>query len=210
MGYSVVTLASYDWRELFESLPPCLPYVDEVIVGADKDRLTWSGTPAEIPADLAGRLRALEGGHKIQVVEESFHRPELTPMECETRERNILAQRCRPGNWIVSIDADEVILHPAEFFSEVGRAAPDSVVFASLATVFKRVDRGVLIVTAQPGGQPERFPVATRLAGAFVRARYTNQTARTESAAIFLHNSWGRREEDVLEKLSGWGHSRDF
>ena len=30
------------------------------------------------------------------------------------------------------------------------------------------------------------------------------------TSALFLHNSWGRREEELQQKLAGWGHSRDF
>jgi hypothetical protein len=43
IGYSAISLISYDYQFLLQSLPHYVNDVDEVILGLDKYRQTWSG-----------------------------------------------------------------------------------------------------------------------------------------------------------------------
>jgi hypothetical protein len=210
-GASAVSLVSYDYRFLLTTIPRYLPYVDEVILGVDADGLTWSGERFEIPTSFFEELRQLDGAsNRIRLVARSFYSPSRSPMENDVAERNALSFEVTEGNWIVSIDADEQLLNPDEFFRFLGRQRGDDVsVEASWITVFKDLGDSLLLVAAQADGSLEHFPIATRQRGAFVAARRTDAPTIL-SPAIALHYSWGREKEELLQKLLNWSHSRDF
>ena len=49
---SAISLISYDAnRFLADSIKKYYEYVDEIVLGIDKDRITWSGNPFEIDED---------------------------------------------------------------------------------------------------------------------------------------------------------------
>jgi hypothetical protein len=210
-GVSAVSLVSYDYRFLLTTIPRYLPYVDEVILGVDADGLTWSGERFEIPTSFFEELRQLDvASNRIRLVSRSFYSPSRSPMENDVAERNALSFEVTEGNWIVSIDADEQLLNPDEFFRFLGRQPEDDVsVEASWITVFKDLGDSLLVVAAQADGSLEHFPIATRQRGAFVAARRTDAPTIL-SPAIALHYSWGREKEALLQKLLNWSHSRDF
>jgi hypothetical protein len=210
-GISAISLVSYDYRFLLTTIPRYLPYVDEVILGVDTEGLTWSGERFAIPASFFDRLRQLdEGSKRIRLVSRSFYSPSRSPMENDVSERNALSFEAREGNWLVSIDADEYLLNPMEFFRFLTRQPKQEVsVDASWITVFKDLGDSLLVVAAQADGSLERFPIATRQRGAFVAARRTD-TPSILSPALALHYSWGREKDELLQKLLNWSHTRDF
>lgn len=210
-GVSAISLVSYDYRFLLTTIPRYLRYVDEVILGVDAEGLTWSGERFSIPASFFDRLRQLdEGSKRIRLVSRSFYSPSRSPMGNDVAERNALSFEAKEGNWIVSVDADEYLLNPEEFFRFLGRQRKQEVsVEASWITVFKDLGDSLLVVAAQDDGSLERFPIATRQRGAFVAARRTD-TPTILSPALALHYSWGREKEELLQKLLNWSHTGDF
>ena len=76
---SAIGLISYDAnRFLADSIKRYYNYVDEIVLGIDKDRITWSGNPFEIDEDsLWKELSSLDGDSKITIVEEDFHQSKV-------------------------------------------------------------------------------------------------------------------------------------
>lgn len=207
---SAITLASYDYRYLFSSIPRYLDFVDEVIVGVDSQGLTWSGGRVDIPRSFFEELRRLdETGSKIRVVSRPFYSTSHTPMENDIAERNALSLETRHDSWIVSIDADELLLNPGDFFRFLARVENEVDVYASWITSFKDLGDALLVIAAQSDGLLERFPIATLRRGGFVASRRT-ETNSILSPGVALHYSWGRGERELQEKLLNWTHTRDF
>ena len=108
---SAISLISYDAnRFLCDSIERYYNYVDEIVLGIDKDRITWSGNPFEIDEDVLWKdLSVIDGDSKITIVEENFHQSKVA-IENDNYERNFLKQECT-HEWIVSIDADEMLIN---------------------------------------------------------------------------------------------------
>ena len=72
---SAISLISYDAnRFLPKSIERYYNYVDEIILGIDKDRITWSGNSFSINEEaLWKELSQIDGDGKISIIEEDFH-----------------------------------------------------------------------------------------------------------------------------------------
>jgi hypothetical protein len=212
LGVSAISLVAYDYRFLLATIPSYLDFVDELLVGVDSDRLTMTGTPFEIPASFFEDLQRLDQKPaKIRVISRPFYSPSRSPMENEVAERNALSFETLAQNWIVSIDSDELVLNPRQFFRFLRKQKSDEDVCieARWITAFKDLGTSVLVIAAGADGALERFPIATRRRGGFVTGRRT-QAAAVLSPGLVLHYSWARREDEVRQKLENWSHSRDF
>ena len=102
---SAISLLSYDAHLLPNSIKTYYEYVDEIILGLDKDRLTWSKNSFSFnEADIWKELGDIDVEGKISVIEEDFHKSDI-PIENDNYERNFLKEHCR-HDVIVSVDAD--------------------------------------------------------------------------------------------------------
>ena len=72
---SAISLISYDANMfLADSIKRYYNYVDEIILGIDKDRVTWSGNDFSIDEDsLWSSLSQIDGDNKISIIEENLH-----------------------------------------------------------------------------------------------------------------------------------------
>ena len=107
---SAISLISYDAnRFLPESISRYYNYVDEIVLGIDKDRISWSGNTFEIDEEsLWSELSNIDGDSKITIVEEDFHQSKVA-IENDNYERNFLKGEC--GNdWSFIIDSDEMLV----------------------------------------------------------------------------------------------------
>jgi len=205
VGVSVSIPVAYDFEYLWPTLRSCYSIADEIILGLDAARLAWSKAP--YPFD-EGAFRAglaeIDTEHKVRVIEADFHQRSTSRLN-GTDERNQLSQLCAPRNWVLQIDADEVLMNPAAFRKWLLGSWWDMDVMARWLTVFKQFDQGCLVVQ----NQEEWTPVATMQRNSYVMHRYTNQHSR-HSPLWLLHFSWGRKPEELLFKLKNWGHNADF
>jgi hypothetical protein len=203
---SVISLLSYDYKYAFSSIQSYYGIADEIILGLDAGRLTWAGNPFKIDLeDVRKNLAALDPEGKVRIIEENFHKFSK-PMENETYERNHLSAQASAGNWILQIDADEVLLNPEEFKSWLIKNDPkDHNIEARFCTVFK-VFQDAALVTFPP---IETIPVATKAPGEYLVARHNGLPLKMSPLKI-LHFSWGRTSAEVKQKLSNWGHKEDF
>ena len=204
-GISVVMPVAYDWRYALESLPHCYGIADEVLLGLDAGRVSWSGKryPFNDKAFHAG-LRRLDPQGKVRVVEADFH-AQASPRDNDTFERNALSRLCRPGNWVLQIDSDEWMTNPLEFRDWLRQRRWERAVQASWETVYKVVGRTALIID----GPPVLIQVASSRRGQLVHMRDCASWPLLSPLKL-LHFAWGRSRSELKRKLENWSHSQDF
>jgi predicted DNA-binding WGR domain protein len=204
VGLSAVGLLAYDWRQALSSVASYYDIADEIVLGLDKRRISWSRLPFAF--DKAACLAALKRRDplkKIRVIEGDFHALPA-PMLNETAERNTLAAACRPGNWVLQIDADEIMMNPADFAAWLRGYRWKRQVLAHWISVFKVVGSTALVIDTDS----HWIPVGTRHPR-YIEARNTREWA-VKSPLDLLHFSWGRSDAQLQAKLKHWGHSQDF
>ena len=149
--------------------------------------------------------------HKIKVLRANFHNL-ARPIDNDTAERNFLSTQCKPGNWIIQIDADELMLNPLEFQSfmvENEEVLDGCAIKANWITVFKAFSGTKFLVIDNNSPTAEKIFVGTKLSNSYTMCRDTNEMA-IQTPLRLLHASWGRTREELDQKLNNWGHSKDF
>ncbi len=209
-GFSAMSLISYDYAYLLVSLPHYIREVEEVILGLDRFRRTWSGNSFSVPDQFFEDLEMIDTDKKIRIVEDDFYCPDLSPIENDTRERNFLSTCVKPGNWIISIDADEIATDVSLLKRFLSNLSDTNVmVTAPALLIFKQLSDSVLVARCMANAEAGFFPVATRAVDSFVLARVTRQP-QLKCPMTLIHYSWGRSENDLYMKLKNWGHTNDF
>lgn len=219
---SVIGLISYDAnRFLAKSIERYYDYVDEIVLGIDKDRMTWSGNSFNIDeSTLWSELSTLDGDKKISIIEEDFHQSEVA-IENDNYERNFLKGQCT-NDWIFSFDADEWLVNAKEFFYEycpiVERYYNKYDICMTWATPYKVVEdaegNSIILVIANQDGTPffgENQGMTTSSDSTFTYARWTDKSAaghnRLASPLVALHWSLCRPDKELHEKIHNIGHS---
>lgn len=218
---SAISLISYDAHYLPESIKRYYNYVDEIILGLDEDRITWSKNSFSFDeSSLWSELSKIDGDGKISVIEGNFHEADV-PIQNDNYERNFLKSHCN-NDWIVSIDADEQLINAKEFFYNycplVERYYNSYDICMTWATPYKVVktpeDESVTLVIANQDGSPffgENQGMMTSKDSTFTYARWTDKsgagTNRLMSPLIALHWSLCRPEGDLHTKIHNIGHS---
>lgn len=204
-------LVSYDYSFLLTSIKPIYDYVDHIHLSIDEDRLTWSGNKFDIPASFFEEIKAFDTNNKITFYFDNFYVKDLKPMECETRQRNMLLKKMGKG-WNIQLDVDEYIfdfpsvvnfLNKYWYLKLFPKITP--IQFRGrLVTLFRELKDGFLYIENN-----ERFTFITNQShytttrtNAKIKSHYTNLTT--------IHQSWARSEEEILMKINNWGHRDDF
>jgi hypothetical protein len=213
---SVISLISYDAKYLAKSIEKYYNYVDEIVLGLDKDRITWSGNSFNFDeSQLWAELSRIDGDNKITVIEENFHESS-TAIENDNYERNYLKNSCS-YDCIVSVDADEYLLNAKDFFYNFMPIAEKYINKADIcmnwATPYKQIGDTVLVIANEDDspflGENQGF--ITNKNNTFTYARWTDISASGEnrimSPLIALHWSLCRNKEDLHTKIHNIGHS---
>lgn len=203
---------AYDWKFLQFSLPLVYDYADEICLAIDKDRISWAGKPF-IFDELAFQnfLQSIDTNHKIKIYEDDFHQPELTPMENEVRQRQLMSEFMGKNNgWYLQLDSDEYILDFKGFVSYLKRLKPRRPinVCCPWITMYKQLNDGFLMIQHEKFRQIEFIPVATNTPQ-YIHGRRNGHFNHFANFPI-LHQSWARTDEEVMQKLNNWGHNLDF
>ncbi len=202
---SIAMPIAYDYAYSYRSLEAAYEIADEVILGIDAKRLTWSGNSYEFDDEaFREQVARIDKRKIVRIVEDDFH-SDPHPMQNDVRERRILSSRCKQGNWIIQIDSDEIMLNAREFKNWLPKADNNSDLQARWITVFKTFGDQCLVAN-EPNAM---ISVGTRIPGIYQYARVTGQ-AKQVSNLILLHYSWGRTREQLSQKLTNWSHARDF
>ena len=213
---SAISLISYDAHYLPKSIEKYYNYVDEIVLGLDKNRITWSKNSFSFDEQkLWSELSQIDGDGKISIVEEDFVQSEVA-IENDNYERNFLKDQCS-HDWIFSFDADEMLVNPKQFFYDFCPLVEDyretHDICMTWATPYKEIGDTTLVI-AEEDGSPffgENQGVVTSKNNTFTYARWTNQSAagtnRILSPLVALHYSLCRKSEDLHEKIHNIGHS---
>lgn len=213
---SAISLISYDAHYLPKSIEKYYNYVDEIVLGLDKNRITWSKNSFSFDEQkLWSELSQIDGDGKISIVEEDFVQSEVA-IENDNYERNFLKDQCS-HDWIFSFDADEMLVNPKQFFYDFCPLVEDyretHDICMTWATPYKEIGDTTLVI-AEEDGSPffgENQGVVTSKNNTFTYARWTNQSAagtnRILSPLVALHFSLCRKSEDLHEKIHNIGHS---
>ena len=213
---SAISLISYDAHYLPKSIEKYYNYVDEIVLGLDKNRITWSKNSFSFDEQkLWSELSQIDGDGKISIVEEDFVQSEGA-IENDNYERNFLKDQCS-HDWIFSFDADEMLVNPKQFFYDFCPLVEDyretHDICMTWATPYKEIGDTTLVI-AEEDGSPffgENQGVVTSKNNTFTYARWTNQSAagtnRILSPLVALHFSLCRKSEDLHEKIHNIGHS---
>ena len=204
-------LVSYDFEYIFNALPLVYADADKIVLAIDKNRKTWSGNQIKIPVHFFERIKKLDSRRIIEFYEADFYVPELTAMECETRERTMLSKKLGSG-WKIQLDSDEYIydFHVlASFLRKYGILAYLGFVLpinfkGVLITLFRKTENGFLYIENN-----ETFPFVTNKK-IYTKARNTNNTVFINLTIKTIHQSWARDKKEIEDKVSNWGHINDF
>lgn len=204
-------LVSYDYELLKTSLPTVYSDSDEIFIAIDKNRNTWNGGSFSIDDSFFEWIKAYDVDKKIVIYEDDFYVPELTTMECEIRERKMLAEKMGIGNWIVQVDCDEYFVDFKKFVSDLRRYDSYLIhpeknpiqICAYWVMLYKYTANGILYVD-----KPLKAIFATNYPNYKSGRRIKERQIYTDN--IVLHESLSRTEEDLRFKLENWGHNIDL
>lgn len=203
-------LVSYDYKLIQNALPPIYADSDTVFLAIDRNKKTWNGETFTIDPEFYNWVKAIDVDNKIVIYEDDFYIPELSTMECEVRERKMLAEKMGLGNWLIQLDSDEYfydfksftdfLKSNSHFLKDTSKRVQ---ICAFKVNLYKYVDEGVLYVD-----KLDKFMVATNFSGykvgrhAKCRSIYTN--------SIALHDCLSRERGELVQKLENWGHNTDI
>ena len=213
---SVISLISYDAEYLPNSIKTYYDYVDEIVLGLDKNRVTWSKNKFSFDEQkLWSKLAELDTDKKITIIEENFVKSDK-PIENDNYERNFLKEQCS-NDWIFSFDADEELLNAKEFFTDylplVETYYNTADILMTWATPFKTIEDKTLVICNTDGSAylTETQGVVTSKDSTYIFARWTDKTQfqnkRLLSPLVVLHWSLCRDKEALHQKIHNIGHS---
>ena len=216
--YSAISLVSHDAHLLAKSIPTYYDFVDEIVLGLDKDRMTWAGNPFKFDEDkVFSDLKQIDKEDKISIVDDiTFYREGVSAIDNDTYERNYLKSQCS-GEFIFSFDADEILLNANDFFNKFFPIVEDYVqdrdICMTWATPYKEIKDKTLLICNNDNTPflKENQGVVTHKSSTYTYARWTDKSAsghnRILSPLTALHYSLCRNESALEMKVKNHGHS---
>lgn len=223
MKKSVITLASYDAHMLPNSIKSYYNFVDEIVIGVDKDRISWSKNSFTFNEDkLWSELKTIDYDNKIEIIEDNFHRSE-TPIENDNFERNFLKAHCS-NEWVFSFDADEELINATEFFinylPNVEKYYDKVDLSFSWILPYKEIS---VVINKETGETEQQYLVivnnddslfkgdtqgfATNKYNTYTYCRWTDNKKILLSPLAILHWSFCRTPAEIDLKINNYGHS---
>jgi hypothetical protein len=207
-------LISYDYEYAPTALRQVYAHADRIVLAIDRNRRTWAGGSYTLEQSFFDAVKQLDVDGKIEIYEDDFYDPTLSPIENDTRERNMLARHMGSDDdrWMIQVDSDEYFVDFGAFVALLrtleGSRKP-LVVWGEWVTLFRRTDDGFLFVENHE--KPERVALATNFAH-YDRARisYDRRVLQLRTDHLVVHQSWARPEGEIKQKLDNWGHKTDF
>lgn len=209
---SVISLISYDAEYLPNSLRSYYDYVDDIVLGLDEDRISWSGNKFSFDENLLYKeLKSLDYDNKISIVEHNFHSSKVA-IENDNFERNYLKSQCQ-HDWIFSVDADEELVNAKDFFFKyvplVEKYHNKLDISFTWFLPYKEFDDCYLMIANDDNswsrGDTQGF--VTHKNNHFTYCRWTNNKKVVVSPLAIMHWSFCRTEQNLTQKLNNFGHS---
>jgi len=201
-------LISYDYEYVKTSLPRVYDHVTEIVFAVDSNGKTWSGEDIKISNEFWNWVDEYDKDHKISIYRDQFYVAGLTPMECDTRERNLLGKKMGEADWYIQIDSDEYFVDFATFKDKLAVSKPEvpTSIYCSVATLFKRLSTGFLLIDESF----ETLSFATNHPVYDLARNNTSGNLHIYWDDLVLHQSWARSSEEIGLKLNNWSHKNDF
>lgn len=207
-------LLSYDYALIFNAIKCIYQEADTITLALDNEFKTWSGNSFQIPESFFNGLSLFDTQKKIRIYRDNFHIQELTSIENDTRERNMLAEYMgKENSWIIQLDSDEYFLDFKKFVSFLHRIEPlvtDSkvTICANIYPLFKKDNDGYFLINSS---DYQRCSCATNYPGyQFARECRDKDMIYIFSSFRIIHETFARSEEEFLFKVQNWGHKDDF
>lgn len=95
--------------------------VDKIIAVGDVNRLAWDGSP--LPVDECVEiLRHNDPERKVELRLADLVRPGRHPMLSDTEARRLALDGLQDADWVLQLDADEILTSPSTFFAALDMA----------------------------------------------------------------------------------------
>ena len=104
-----------DPRWLRQSVSSYYDRVERIIALGDEHHRAWDGTPLPVRACIE-ELKRLDHASKVTLCLEDLVDPQLHRMQQDTHARRMALQRLADVDWVLQLDADEVMVAPERFF----------------------------------------------------------------------------------------------
>ena len=215
---SAISLISYDAEYLPASIKTYYNYVDEIVLGLDENRTSWSGNKFSFDEEeLFKELGAIDGDNKIEIIEDNFYVNPTNYIENDNYERNFLKSHCT-HDWIMSFDADEELINASEFFEKFCSIAEKYYTSYDFAFTwflpYKEFEEDYLVIANDDGTfiRTEKQGFATHKNSTYTYARWTNVTQNQPNKLILTplgikHWSLCRPQEKLYQKINNIGHA---
>lgn len=206
-------LLSYDYSYIFTSIKQIYNHVDRIVISYDENNKTWVGNDVYIPESFFSEIKSIDKQNKIIFYKDKFFIPDTPPMDLETRQRNMMAEKMGQGGWHIQIDGDEYAYdfkRISQFLRKnkylLAHPERNPINFqVDLVTLFRHDENGFYII--------EPFEEKCLFITNFPKYKYARRlnTGRTLPLPyLLIHQSWARDENEILEKIMNWGHKNDF
>lgn len=202
---------AYDWYLLEYAIPQVYNHADVICLSIDKHKRSWAGHLYRWNENgFRQLLNRLDPKGKIQVYEDDFSLPELSPMQNEVRQRNKIAEFMGQGGWHIQLDADEYFLEFSKFVSFLKKCKykrPINIC-CPLYTLFKEIDQGYLIIKNKSHKKQDFVAIASNQP--YYEFGRSNGYFNVKTNFGIVHQSWARSNDEIKEKINNWGHKEDF
>lgn len=203
-------LVSYDYELIKKSIPPVYEYADKIVLAVDKEGKTWAGNPIQISDEFWLWVKKFDVKNKIEIYRDSFYVEEFNTMQCDTRERDMLAKYLGAGCWQIQLDADEYFVDFKSFVDylhwlDKKKKYINSVTVEWLS-LYKNTKNGYLFIT-NGGGEVRSFATTKP------ERKYCRLVPKPKEifySQRIIHDSWSRTEQEMWMKITNWGHNKDF
>lgn len=206
-------LISYDYAYIFNSIKLIYDHVDSIVISYDADNKTWAGNDIFIPKSFFAEIQAIDVHKKITLYKDRFCIPNREPMELETRQRNMMAEKMGKGGWHIQIDSDEYaydfkllteFLRKNRFLTKNPKKTPVNFL-VNLIVLFKQNKEGFYVI--EPFNE-SCFLITNN--PIYEKARKPQVGRDIKLDYFMIHQSWARSPADIEQKIKNWGHKNDF
>lgn len=206
-------LISYDYSYIFNSLKLIYDHVDSIVISYDVDNKTWAGNDILIPDSFFAEVKAIDIHGKITFYKDQFYLPNMEPMELETRQRNMMAEKMGRGGWHIQIDSDEYaynfrllaqFLRKNQFLTRKPSKTPINFLVRWIV-LFKQNKSGFYVI--QPFNESCFFITNNPV---YEKARQPKIGKTIQLDYNLIHQSWARTAIEIEQKIKNWGHKNDF
>lgn len=208
----VIFLLSYDYEFIKYSLPLVYSESTKILISIDKNRISWTGNKYTFDESIIDWIKSFDIENKVTFFQENFYVPKNTPMENETRQRQMSADFLIKGGWTIQLDVDEYFINFKSFVDFLKSKSkylidPEKnqiTVASNWIILFKQDLNGFFIIAGSKFSLriATNFPVYSNARNVKCKTIFTR--------TIILHQSFARGYYDIKAKVENWGHANDI